>query len=252
VPFWFHSIDLGHGVVTNGHKPPATLAQELEAVGLPEDLTGMSVLDIGGWDGWFAFEAERRGAGRVAVLDHYMWAIDVPAQQAYWRRCMDEGTTPLPYHETDLWHPDTMPGRRGFDVAREALDSKVEAIAVDFMTADLAAIGVWDLVLYLGVLYHIEDPMAALRRVGAVTGRRAVIETEAVVVPGYEHEALWRFSPAPSSTATCRTGGRRTWPPSSARWVPRASAGRRSPSARRPSCWSSPAVPTTSGRSSTV
>ena len=88
-----------------------------------------------------------------------------------------------------------MPGRRGFDVAREALDSKVEAIAVDFMTADLAAIGVWDLVLYLGVLYHIEDPMAALRRVGAVTGRRAVIETEAVVVPGYEHEALWRFFP---------------------------------------------------------
>ena len=63
------------------------------------------------------------------------------------------------------------------------------------MTADLADIGVWDLVLYLGVLYHIEDPMAALRRVGAVTGRRAVIETEAVVVPGYEHEALWRFFP---------------------------------------------------------
>ena len=42
------------------------------------------------------------------------------------------------------------------------------------MTADLADIGVWDLVLYLGVLYHIEDPIAALRRVGAVTGRRAV------------------------------------------------------------------------------
>jgi len=195
VPFWFHSIDLGHGVVTNGHKPPETLARELDAVGLPDDLSGMSVLDIGGWDGWFAFEAERRGASRVAVLDHYMWAIDVPAQQAYWRRCMVEGTTPLPYHETDVWHPDTMPGRRGFDVAREALDSKVEAIAVDFMTADLADIGVWDLVLYLGVLYHIEDPMAALRRVGAVTGRRAVIETEAVVVPGYEHEALWRFFP---------------------------------------------------------
>jgi hypothetical protein len=37
--------------------------------------------------------------------------------------------------------------------------------------------------------------MAALRRVGAVTGRRAVIETEAVVVPGWEHEALWRFFP---------------------------------------------------------
>ena len=195
VPFWWHSIDFGHGVVTKGHKPPGTLAHELRAAALPEDLSGKTVLDIGGWDGYFAFEAERRGAKRVAVLDHYMWALDVPGQQAYWRQCMEEGVAPRPYHETEYWHPDTMPGRRGFDVAREALDSKVEAIEADFMTADLEAIGVWDLVLYLGVLYHMEDPLRALKRVGAVTGERAIIETEAAVVGGYEHEALWRFFP---------------------------------------------------------
>src|SRR3954470_6944972 len=94
VPFWWHSIDLGNGVVTRGHKPPGTLAQELATLDLPADLSGMSVLDIGGWDGYFAFEAERRGASRVAVLDHYMWAIDVPGQQEYWRRCMAEGVDP--------------------------------------------------------------------------------------------------------------------------------------------------------------
>jgi tRNA (mo5U34)-methyltransferase len=195
VPFWFHSIDFGHGVVTPGLKPPATLRQELAAVAMPDDLTGMSVLDIGGWDGYFAFEAERRGAERVAVLDHYTWSLDLAGQQAYWKRCMAEGVTPLPYHETEYWHPDTMPGRIGFDVAREALGSRVEAIAVDFMEADPASIGRWDLVLYLGVLYHMEDPMAALRRVAAVTGQRAIVETEAVVIPGFEHEALWRFFP---------------------------------------------------------
>jgi tRNA (mo5U34)-methyltransferase len=195
VPFWWHSIDLGHGVVTNGHKPPGTLANELRALRLPDDLTGMTVLDIGGWDGYFAFEAERRGARRVAVLDHYMWALDVPGQQAYWRRCMEQGVAPRPYHETEYWHPDTMPGRRGFDVAREALGSRVEAIEADLMAADLGEIGVWDLVLYLGVLYHMEDPLGALKRVAAVTGRRAIIETEAAVVPGFEHEALWRFFP---------------------------------------------------------
>jgi tRNA (mo5U34)-methyltransferase len=195
VPFWFHSIDLGHGVVTPGHKSPEVLASELAAFGLPEDLSGRSVLDIGGWDGYFAFAAERRGAARVAVLDHYMWSLDIPGQQAYWQRCREEGVAPRPYHETEHWQPDTLPGKRGFDVAREALDSSVEAIVADFMTTDLAELGLWDYVLYLGVLYHIPDPMTALQRVAAVTRDRAVIETEAVVIPGFEHEALWRFFP---------------------------------------------------------
>ena len=159
------------------------------------DLTGKSVLDIGGWDGFFAFAAERRGAARVAVVDHYMWSMDSPGQQAYWRRCMEEGVAPRPYHETEFWHPDTLPGKRGFDLAREALGSSVEPIVADFMTCDLAALGEWDVVLYLGVLYHMEEPLTALRRVAAVTGELAVVETEAIVVPGLEHEALWRFFP---------------------------------------------------------
>jgi tRNA (mo5U34)-methyltransferase len=194
VPFWWHSIDLGHGVVTPGHKSAQALRQELDAMALP-DLRGKSVLDIGGWDGFFAFEAERRGAARVAVVDHYMWSMDSPGQQAYWRRCMQEGVTPRPYHETEFWHPDTLPGKRGFDLAREALGSSVEPIVADFMTCDLATIGRWDVVLYLGVLYHMQEPLTALRRLAAVTGELAVVETEAIVVPGLEHEALWRFFP---------------------------------------------------------
>jgi tRNA (mo5U34)-methyltransferase len=194
VPFWWHSIDLGHGVVTPGHKSAQALRQELDALALP-DLRGKSVLDIGGWDGFFAFEAERRGAARVAVVDHYMWSMDSPGQQAYWRRCMQEGITPRPYHETEFWHPDTLPGKRGFDLAREALGSSVEPIVADFMTCDLAAIGTWDVVLYLGVLYHMQEPLTALRRLAAVTRELAVVETEAIVVPGLEHEALWRFFP---------------------------------------------------------
>ena len=63
------------------------------------------------------------------------------------------------------------------------------------MTCDLAALGRWDVVLYLGVLYHMEEPLTALRRVAAVTGELAIVETEAIVVPGLEHEALWRLFP---------------------------------------------------------
>jgi tRNA (mo5U34)-methyltransferase len=194
VPFWFHSIDLGGGVVTPGHKSAGALRAELDAMALP-DLRGKSVLDIGGWDGYFAFAAEQRGAARVAVVDHYMWSMDSRGQQAYWRRCMSEGVTPRPYHETEFWQPETLPGKRGFDLAREALGSRVEAIVADFMTCDLAELGDWDVVLYLGVLYHMEEPLTALRRVAAVTRRLAVVETEAIVVPGLEHEALWRFFP---------------------------------------------------------
>lgn len=194
VPFWWHSIDLGHGVVTPGHKPPGVLRAELDALALP-DLRGKSVLDVGGWDGFFAFAAERRGAARVAVVDHYMWAMDSPGQQAYWRRCRQDGVTPRPYHETEFWHPATLPGKRGFDLAREALGSGVEAIVADFMETDLEALGEWDVVLYLGVLYHMEDPLRALRRVAAVTRELAVVETEAFAIPAFEHETLWRFFP---------------------------------------------------------
>ena len=192
VPFWWHTIDLGHGVATPGHKSADALRHELAAMALP-GLTGKTVLDIGGWDGYFAFAAERLGASRVAVIDHYMWSMDSRGQQAYWRRCMEHGIAPRPYHETEFWHPDTLPGKRGFDLAREALGSEVEPIVADFMTCDLAAVGTWDVVFHLGVLYHMEEPLTALRRLAAVTGELAVVETEAIVVPGLEHEAMWRF-----------------------------------------------------------
>src|SRR5262245_39176328 len=50
---WFHSIDLGHGIVTNCKHPTPT---RLGWLGLPEDLTGVTVLDVGAWDGFFSFE----------------------------------------------------------------------------------------------------------------------------------------------------------------------------------------------------
>ena len=59
---WFHSIDLGHGIITPGCEPTA---QKLRRLGLPEDLTGRTVLDVGAYDGFFSFEAERRGAARA-------------------------------------------------------------------------------------------------------------------------------------------------------------------------------------------
>lgn len=81
-----------------------------------------------------------------------------------------------------------------FDTARQALRSRAQAIPLDFSECDLAAVGQWYIVLYLGVLYHMPDPVRALRRVAAVTREQAITETEAMFLCGHP-EALWRFFP---------------------------------------------------------
>src|ERR671931_229568 len=67
---WYHTIDLGGGVVTAGVDDTP---QRLARLNLPESLSGQTVLDIGAWDGFFSFECERRGAARVVAADHYAW-----------------------------------------------------------------------------------------------------------------------------------------------------------------------------------
>ena len=52
------------------------------------------------------------------------------------------------------------------------------------MTTELASLGTFDIVLYLGVLYHGKEPLTALERVRQVTNEVAVIETQALWVEG--------------------------------------------------------------------
>lgn len=61
------------------------------------------------------------------------------------------------------------------------------------MTIDLNVLGRFDVVLYLGVLYHMESPLASLRRPASVTGDLAIIETHAVTIPGCRDLELAEF-----------------------------------------------------------
>jgi tRNA (mo5U34)-methyltransferase len=188
VPVWYHAIDLGDGVVTPGRP-----GWDLDSLGAPA-LEDKTVLDIGAWDGYYSFEAERRGASRVVALDHYVWSLDLEAWERHQRDSLAEGVPPLPAHEAPgLWQPETLPGKRGFDLARRALDSSVEAVVADFMEIDLDSLGRFDVVLFLEVLYHLENPLAAMRRLYEVTGGLAVIETEAIHLPGAGERAIWEF-----------------------------------------------------------
>ncbi len=190
---WFHSFDFGGGAVVEGTKPLTLLEQEWRSCSIP-DLHGRTVLDIGSWDGWFAFRAEREGASRVVALDYYAWAMDHEAQRRYWARCREQGVQPETYELVpELWDVDRLPGREGFEIARAVLDSKVEAVVADFPHVDARSLGTFDVVFFLGVLYHLENPFAALRRLRELTGALCVIETVCVVVPGQEHHPLWEF-----------------------------------------------------------
>src|SRR3954454_1045985 len=63
---WYHTLELGDGVVTPGmfdHRPV------LHHYPIPEDLSGMRCLDVATMDGYWAFEMERRGAASVTALD---------------------------------------------------------------------------------------------------------------------------------------------------------------------------------------
>ena len=192
VGFWWHSIDLGHGVVTRGAKTPAAIAREFKSLRLP-DLAGKSVLDIGAYDGYYSFAAERLGALRVVALDHFVWAMDLPKANAYWRECKQRRMVPEPVQQTPYWQPELLPGKRGFDAAHRALRSRVEVVVDDFMTMDLTPLGSFDVTLFMGVLYHMQDALGSLRRLAAVTKELAIIETHAIAVPGYEHLELCEF-----------------------------------------------------------
>jgi tRNA (mo5U34)-methyltransferase len=195
-PEWYHSIELAPGVVTPGRSPLAEWKSKLRDLQLP-DLRGKSVLDIGAYDGFFSFAAEQRGASRVVALDHYAWFTDMVGYMRDWREARARGETIPAPHKTHHWKPKELPGRRPFDAARAYFQSKVEPVVGDFMNMDLETLGRFDVVLFLGVLYHLEEPLSAIRRVAQVTndGGLCAIETEATEIPGSSGRALCEFFP---------------------------------------------------------
>jgi tRNA (mo5U34)-methyltransferase len=190
---WHHSIDLGDGIVTPGGKTPYHFYDELQRLRLP-DMAKKSVIDIGAWDGLYTFHAEHFGASRVVALDHYVWSIDFEKASAYTANQLATGQPIRPFHTLpEVWDPIGLPGKRGFDLAYRLRDSHAEVVVDDFMTMDLAPLGAFDVVLFLGVIYHLEEPLRALRRLRQVTRGVAVIESEAVCLAMSDNQPLWKF-----------------------------------------------------------
>lgn len=139
---WYHSMDLGHGVKTRGIS--GDTERSLKRLQVP-DLRGKRVLDVGTWDGFYSFEAERQGASRVLAVDQDPWG--------------------------------GLGSKAGFDLAREVYGSKIEDKVLDVMDLSPDMVGTFDVVFFLGVLYHLRHPLLALEKIYSVTDGVLILET---------------------------------------------------------------------------
>ncbi len=156
---WWHSFELPDGTLIEGVNSLAAQKERLARFGIPDDLRGKRALDIGAWDGWFSFELERRGAEVVSI---------------------------------DRWD------NPRFREMRAVLGSRAEYLQLNVYDLDPARLGRFDIVLFLGVLYHLKHPLLALERVCSVTDDFAAVESFALTdhfQPGInvEQHSLLRF-----------------------------------------------------------
>ncbi len=165
---WYHTLDLTPEFTTDGWFD---LRRYVGHYGLPDRLDGKRALDVGTWDGFWAFEMERRGAEVVALDLDDERALDWPPRR----------------------RPDSFSDRRGegFRVAKEILGSNVERVVQSIYDAHPGDLGTFDLVVCGSVLIHLRDQLLALERIaGLCTG---------VFISAEEYDPLSGLVPFPVS-----------------------------------------------------
>ena len=145
---WWHEIELAPGIVTPGDDSNRMKLPILDALGLPLDLRGKRALDIGCSDGYFSFELEKRGAA-VTAIDFV---------------------------------PETY---TGFATARKILGSGVDYRMDNVYNLTPEGYGSFDVVLFLGVLYHLRKPLAALDAIRSVMQRGAQLFVGTMLIDEY-------------------------------------------------------------------
>ena len=123
VPHWHHTFEIYPGLVTPGSYDPQFL---LDMIGLPANLSGKRVLDVGTSDGFFAIKLAQRGA-EVVAIDY--------------RNKEEHG-----FHITELLN----------------LDVKIDYRRMNVYAIEPKMLGEFDIVLFLGVLYHLPDMISVL------------------------------------------------------------------------------------------
>lgn len=135
---WHHQFEIIPGVRTKGNYDPAPLWATLD---LPKDLTGKSLADVGASNGYFSFEAHKRGARVVAF---------------------------------DFRHKDNS----GFGLAQHINGlSDIEHHQANILDLSSHSFGQFDFVLALGLFYHVADPYRALANCAGLCREWLLIES---------------------------------------------------------------------------
>jgi tRNA (mo5U34)-methyltransferase len=156
---WYHSIELGHGVVTPGLFDHTPLLQHYH---LPENLEGMRILDVAAYDGFWAFEFEKRGAAEVVAMDIDTWnEVDIPPRirAIAPREKLEEKTG------------------SGFKIAKNILGSKVQRKILSVYDLSPEKLGMFDIVFCSDLLLHLMNPVKALQNIHSVaTGYAYIVD----------------------------------------------------------------------------
>ncbi len=159
--YWHHEFEIIPGVRTHGAYDPAGLWDELD---LPLDMSGLRLADVGASSGYFSFEARKRGAEVVAF---------------------------------DFRHKDNS----GFGLAQYINGmSEIEHHQINVLEITRDKFGQFDIVLALGLFYHVSDPYMALANCAALSRKRLLIESYCIdnQLPGkLALEPVMRFLPDP-------------------------------------------------------
>lgn len=178
-----HDVALPYGLRTDmpeltGGEEQHTRVQTLVRHGFPAllglyggSLDGKSVLDVACNCGGFSFEAARAGAARVLGFD----------------------IVPRYIEQAELL-------RRALELEQ----TEFRQMAIDEVTPE--STGTFDVTLCFGILYHLEDPVGAMRRLSDVTEHAMLVDTNVTKVR-FAHQPLWRMNfPPPPSAEKGRTG----------------------------------------------
>jgi tRNA (mo5U34)-methyltransferase len=150
MPYWYHRIELPNGILTPGWAP-----YDASAYGVPASLEGKRVLDVGAWDGYWTFEALKRGAREVVAIDDF---------SDYLGR--------LENKDRRAWE--------NFDLCRDALGYTADTCRrIDMSVYDVSeqALGRFDVIFFFGTLYHLRHPLLALDRLAAICDDEIYVES---------------------------------------------------------------------------
>lgn len=169
---WYHEFDFGNGLIARSHDDAewhrtlnAFISQQLDRI----DFRGKTVLDIGCWDGYWSFYVEHRGAASVVASDDF----------------------------TQNWS-----NAEGILLAKQPLGSSIEIIP-DLSVYNLTDLKrTFDVILCLGVYYHLWDPFSAFAQIRHCCHRQSTFLLEGNVTTRLEANGIYLSSAAAASKFT--------------------------------------------------